>query len=164
MGLLKTLLVGRPDGIRAKLRGLQRSDKPASPGTWPAETPEERQSSGVNVGGKNPMEPPRDVTPPEGFEVAMHVDALSDGELTEVIMGGTAIAICRLGDEYHAMSNVCPHAGGPIGDGSLEGDKVTCPYHGWRFDVKTGASSVNPDVKLPIFDVAIEGNAVCVKF
>ena len=85
---------------------------------------------GVTAGGANAVEPPKDVTPPDGFEVVLHKDALSPGEVTEVIIGGTAIAIANVDGEFHALSNACPHAGGPLGEGQLEGSLLRCPYHG----------------------------------
>lgn len=54
------------------------------------------------------------------------------------------IAIFNVEGEIFALDNTCPHAGGPLGEGSLEGDMITCPWHGWKFYVKTGECQKNP--------------------
>lgn len=160
-GVVKAVVLGRPDGVRAKLRAVLRDFAGAAKA--PDRGPDVAAGSGVVAGGKKPTEPPKGVTPPEGFEVVLHKGALAPGEITEVILGGTAVAICNAGGEFYAVSNTCPHAGGPIGDGKLDGHTVTCPYHGWSFDVRDGKCFVNPDVTLPTFPTQVVGDAVCVK-
>jgi nitrite reductase/ring-hydroxylating ferredoxin subunit len=103
------------------------------------------------------------VTPPEGFEVVLHKDALDDGQITEVIIAGTAIALANVDGAFYAIQNECPHAEGPLGEGSMNGSMVTCPYHGWQFDVTTGDCLVNPEATIKGYPVQIEGDAVCVK-
>jgi len=68
-----------------------------------------------------------------------------------------------VGGKFCATDNVCPHRGGPLGEGTLDGSIVTCPWHGWRFDVNTGQSPVIPTAKVERFDCVIEGNDVKVK-
>lgn len=175
MGLLKTLLVGRPDGLRAQLRGILGLKKATSSADG---------SSSGGMGGGTGSEPPlpssathepaekalrlnreapRDVTPPAGYEVVLHKDALEPGKIIEVIIGGTAIAVARVGNEYFAISNKCPHADGPLGEGTLDGHIVSCPYHGWTFDVRDGACKTNPYALVPSYPVQVVGSAVCVK-
>ena len=108
-------------------------------------------------------EPPRGVTPPEGFEVVLHVDGLKPGEVSEVIAGGTAICVANVDGTYHAVSNTCPHADGPLGEGALQGTKVLCPYHGWAFDVTTGACETNASSSIEVFEVQVKDDAVCVR-
>lgn len=62
---------------------------------------------------------------------------LEGGKLVEV--GGQKIAIFNLGGKYHAIENTCPHRGGPLAEGMLAGEEVICPWHGSRFNIKTGA-------------------------
>ncbi len=119
--------------------------------------------SGVVAGGKQAKEPPKAVTPPDGFEVVLHREALAPGEVTEVILAGTAIAICNIDGGFHAVSNTCPHAGGPLGEGKVVGNSVVCPYHGWGFDVADGRCSVQDDIHLPVYEVRVVGDAVCVR-
>jgi nitrite reductase/ring-hydroxylating ferredoxin subunit len=51
----------------------------------------------------------------------------------------------------HAVSGACPHAQGPLADGSLDGAVLTCPFHGWTFDVRTGHCLVDPTNPVPVF-------------
>ena len=57
---------------------------------------------------------------------------------------GRGIALFNVGGELFALDNTCPHAGGPLGEGTLQGDLVRCPWHGWRFNVRTGRCVKNP--------------------
>ena len=165
MGLVRNLVFGRPNGIRAKLWGLvggpaedtspsssysaPRSDEPPPP---PAEA----------ALGLSP-EPPRDVTPPDGYEVVLHKDALETGRVVEIIIGGKAIALAHTDEGYRASTNECPRAGGPLGEGELNGVVLTCPYCGWTFDLNKGVCLTNTSAAFTIFDVQTVGEAVCVK-
>lgn len=64
-------------------------------------------------------------------------EGLKGGKLVKA--AGEQIALFKLGDGYYAIENTCPHAGGPLSEGPLAGDVVTCPWHGSRFNVMTGA-------------------------
>ena len=161
MGMLKKLIYGREDGFRAGLRrAVFGGEKNADT------TPNSAYSSPTYTAAVAPvekkLEPPRDVTPPEGFEVVMHKDALAPGNVVELIAGGMAIAVCNVDGEFFAMNNACPHAEGPLAEGSMDGSVVTCPYHGYSFDVKTGACQTNATVTLTTYQVAVKGDAVCV--
>lgn len=57
-----------------------------------------------------------------------------------VTVAGRRIAVFRTDDGYHALAADCPHAGGPLQDGLVADGCVTCPLHGWRFDLASGAS------------------------
>jgi nitrite reductase (NADH) small subunit len=52
---------------------------------------------------------------------------------------GVQIALILLEGEIYGIENVCPHMEGPVGEGQIEGCRITCPWHGWQFDIKTGA-------------------------
>ncbi len=73
------------------------------------------------------------------------------------------VAVFNVEGKFHCTTNVCPHRGGPLAEGELEGTVVTCPWHGWRFDVTTGASPVNPAAKIETYPVRIEGDDVQVQ-
>lgn len=161
MAFLKSLLIGRPNGLRSKIlsaAGLRPAAPPSPVGAGTTAPPEPAERS---LGLKK--EPPRDVTPPEGYEVVLHKDALEEGRIIEIIIGGRAIAVANVQGTFHAISNACPHAEGPLGEGSLDGAIVTCPYHGWQFDVTNGTCKTNPYAKVPTFPVQVVGKAVCVK-
>lgn len=164
MGLVRTILLGRPDGIRSKLRrAFGGGSEDTSPGSaYSAPRDDAPPPPAEAALGLHP-EPPRDVTPPDGYEVVLHKDALKPGKVTEIIIGGTAIAVANADGTFHACTNSCPHAGGPLGEGTLEGGELTCPYHGWSFDLKQGVCLTNGDVEFLTYDVQVVGDAVCVR-
>ncbi|MEK6983403.1 MAG: non-heme iron oxygenase ferredoxin subunit [Nanoarchaeota archaeon] len=90
------------------------------------------------------------------------VSDLKPGENKVVNVNETEVALFNVDGEFFAITNSCMHKGGPLGEGVLEGDVVTCPWHGWRFNVKTGISPVMPTAKIPIYQVKLEGNDVMV--
>lgn len=165
MGMLRTLLIGRPDGLRARLfgggagRSTEPSSSPKARPSAPAAPPVVPAEKALRL----KKEPPRDVTPPEGFEVVLHKDALETGQIIEIIIGGTAIAVANVGGTYHAVSNTCAHAEGPLGEGTLDGHVVACPYHGWQFDVRDGSCLTSPQGRIASYPVRVVGDAVCVK-
>jgi len=55
-----------------------------------------------------------------------------------VTVNGTRMALVRVGEAVHALSDECRHQGGPLGEGSLKGTRLACPWHGWMYDVRTG--------------------------
>jgi nitrite reductase/ring-hydroxylating ferredoxin subunit len=67
-----------------------------------------------------------------------HVNDLEDEEMIVVEVDDEEILICRVGDSFHAISNICSHAYVELSDGELDGCFVTCPLHFSQFDVRTG--------------------------
>lgn len=65
-------------------------------------------------------------------------DELNDGEGQVVEAGGHTIALFRVDGAFYAIGNECTHAGGPLGEGDLDGTTVICPWHGARFDITSG--------------------------
>ena len=67
------------------------------------------------------------------------------------------IALFNLDGHIFALDNTCPHAGGPLGEGSIEGEHVTCPWHGWKFHIPTGVCQKNPtpSLNVPCYEVRI---------
>jgi nitrite reductase/ring-hydroxylating ferredoxin subunit len=88
---------------------------------------------------------------------------LNPGEGKTVSAGDRELALFNVAGQFHCVDNTCPHRGGPLGEGTLDGTVVTCPWHGWRFDVCTGVSPVVPTAKVDCFEVVIEGKDVKVK-
>ena len=62
-----------------------------------------------------------------------------------VQVDGTEIAIFVVDGNVHAFANACPHEGNPLHEGDILGDTLTCAYHGWRFDLGTGACLVGEE-------------------
>jgi nitrite reductase/ring-hydroxylating ferredoxin subunit len=86
-------------------------------------------------------------------------EVLEGGKLVDV--AGQRIALFKVGDGYCAIEDTCPHAGGPLSEGPLAGDVVTCPWHGSRFNVRTGAVLTPPaDRGVKSFPVRVTDNDV----
>lgn len=88
---------------------------------------------------------------------------LEEGRGTIVEIQGNSIALFEVNGQIYAIKNVCPHAEGPVGEGDLEEKVVTCPWHGWQFDVTTGANEMNPDTKVETYPVKVEGEDILVQ-
>lgn len=88
---------------------------------------------------------------------------LTDGFGMVVQADGQDLALFKVAGALYAIHNVCLHKGGPLGEGTLDGAVVTCPWHGWRYDVTTGANPVNPAVQVQSFPVKVEGTDVYVE-
>lgn len=91
------------------------------------------------------------------FVKVANIADLPPDSLQEVQVGENYYAICNVAGEIHAMSGVCLHRGGPLGQGALHGTTVVCPWHGWEWDCRTGANSFDPDQKVATFPVKVEG-------
>jgi len=80
----------------------------------------------------------------------------------EFSCGNKEICIANVNGTYSAMDNVCLHQGGPLGQGTIDGGKVVCPWHGWAWDPKTGAAAHNPNAKLSVYPIKIENGDVLI--
>ncbi len=88
---------------------------------------------------------------------------LQPGEAKVIEVQGKTLALFNVDGRFYALDNTCLHRGGPLGEGELEGPVVTCPWHGWRWDVTSGANTNNPAVKVACFPVKVEGTSVFVE-
>ena len=70
-------------------------------------------------------------------------EAIDEGSAIEVIAGTQIVAIFRLEGVLYALDGMCAHQGGPIAQGTVEGGCVTCPWHGWQYELKTGIQTIN---------------------
>ncbi len=84
-----------------------------------------------------------------------------EGRMYEI--NGRQIALFKVKGKFHAIDNVCEHQGGPLADGELEGCVVTCPWHGWTYDVTSGESPDSPATKVERFEVSVSGDDVLVR-
>ena len=72
------------------------------------------------------------------------------------------VALFNVAGEIHALDGICPHQGGPLGKGTLESCIVTCPWHGFQFDVTNGQNVASPSLVQDRFDVKIEAGEIYV--
>lgn len=98
---------------------------------------------------------------PSLYRVAT-VDDLESGTSTVVDVDGEQVALFNVDGEFHALSNVCPHQGGPLGQGRVEDNCVYCPWHGWQFDVETGEHVQGEDT-VGTYDVVVEDDEILVR-
>jgi nitrite reductase/ring-hydroxylating ferredoxin subunit len=76
---------------------------------------------------------------------------------------GKTLALFNVDGVFYAMDNACAHRGGPLGEGDLDGTIVTCPWHAWRWDVRSGENANNPALRVACFPVSVENGAVFVE-
>ena len=79
----------------------------------------------------------------ERYRIASRSE-IAPGTGKVVVAGGRVLALFNVVGEFFAVDNSCPHRGGPLGEGHLTGKIVTCPWHGWQFDLASGVSPLNP--------------------
>ena len=91
------------------------------------------------------------------------VDDLPPGSTQEVVHAGRVIALFNVGGEIFALDGVCPHQGGPLGKGTLRDKIVTCPWHGWQFDVESGINQITHTICQPRIPLLRVGNRICVR-
>lgn len=84
------------------------------------------------------------------------------GSAKTVDVKGKPVAVFNVGGSFYAISDACAHRGGPLGEGELDGKIVTCPWHGWRYDVTTGANEMNPAIAVERYQIKIEGDDLSV--
>jgi len=85
------------------------------------------------------------------------------GQCKTVSVNGTDLALYNVSGTFYATANACPHRGGSLGEGMLEGQLITCPRHGWQFDVTTGCLANNPQAKVATYPARVDGDDVLVQ-
>lgn len=99
---------------------------------------------------------------PPPFTRLAGADEIPPGTARSFPHGRYEVALFNVGGEFFALENSCPHQGGPIADGWLEGAMVTCPWHGWCFDVRSGKMSLGDFARVTKFAVRREGDSIFV--
>jgi NAD(P)H-dependent nitrite reductase small subunit len=97
------------------------------------------------------------------FHTVCKVTELPAGEGKTVVVGEKIIAVFRQGDEVFAIDDFCPHMGASLSGGYVEGNIVTCPWHGWRFRITDGVWADNPRIKIGCFRARVVGDDVQVE-
>ena len=98
----------------------------------------------------------------DGFVRVAKTADVPPGSAKVVVVHGHVVALFHVEGSFHAVSNVCLHRGGPIGEGEIDGTRVTCPLHGWQYDVRSGRNLANPAARLRVFPVRLDGDDVLV--
>ena len=95
------------------------------------------------------------------FKKAASKSEIQAGTGKTVELEGQAIALFNVGGTFYALSNTCAHRGGPLGEGDLAGNQVTCPWHGWTYDVTSG-NATHTAASVKTYQVKVEGDDVLV--
>lgn len=98
---------------------------------------------------------------PEWIKVAQ-VDEIPEGTGLEVMAGDRIVALFRCEERVFALDGICPHSGGPLAEGKVINQIVTCPWHGWQFNVTNGRHCLNANLTQPRFLVRVENDNVFV--
>ena len=93
--------------------------------------------------------------------VRIPLSSLDSGGRAVIVVGGKEIAVFVVDGEAHAFANACPHEGNPLHEGDVRGDKLICAYHGWMFDLETGACLVGEEAA-QTYVAEIQGDDVVV--
>lgn len=86
---------------------------------------------------------------------------LAAGQGKTVQVGDKTVALFNIAGEFCAIDDACAHMGGPLGEGTLSGGVVTCPWHDWKYDVKSG-SCLAPKAQVKVYPVKAEGDDILV--
>ena len=90
-------------------------------------------------------------------------DDCPPGSALELVASDRIVALFNVDGQFHALDGVCPHQGGPLGKGELKGSIVTCPWHGWQFDVSSGQHQTSASLVHPQFPIKVEDGVVFVQ-
>lgn len=77
-----------------------------------------------------------------------------------VVVDRREIALFNVGGTFYALDNTCPHQGGPLAEGWIEDETVTCPWHAWCFRLRDGKMTLGDYASVDAFDVQVEGDDV----
>jgi ferredoxin-NADP reductase/nitrite reductase/ring-hydroxylating ferredoxin subunit len=100
----------------------------------------------------------------EDFVKVADTKDIQPSHMKEVQANGENICVVNIEGKYYAIGSICTHEGGPLADGKLEGCEVECPWHGSKFDVRTGEVTSPPASEPePTYEVKVDGNSILVK-
>lgn len=88
---------------------------------------------------------------------------IGPGELRSLETDGEKIVLYNVGGDFYATGGTCPHQGGPLGGGLLEGKVVTCPWHAWQFDIRDGRALYDECFSIGRYPVIVEGTDIFIE-
>ena len=94
------------------------------------------------------------------FVTVARVEDVPPGELRTVRAGDEEIALAHVDGAFYATQAACIHLQGPLGQGWLDGTVLTCPWHGWQYDVRTGENEFDRAIRLRTYEVRVEDGNV----
>jgi nitrite reductase (NADH) small subunit len=87
-------------------------------------------------------------------------DEVAPGTATRVRAGDLELALVRVGDDFYATAGACLHLLGPLGEGRVEDHVLTCPWHGWQYDIRTGLNEFDHAIRVETYEVRVEDGDV----
>lgn len=100
----------------------------------------------------------------EDFVKVAETEDIQVSQMMAVEVNDEKICLANVNGKYYAIGNVCTHMGGPLAEGKLEEYIVQCPWHGSRFDIRSGEVVRPPAMKPePIYEVKVENNDILIK-
>jgi glycine betaine catabolism B len=100
----------------------------------------------------------------EGYTRVASTDEVPPGVTRKVLVDRKDVLLANVDGRYYAIGNVCTHEEGPLDEGMIHGFEVECPWHGSRFDVRTGQVTQSPaDAPEPTYEVTVEGKNILLK-
>lgn len=97
------------------------------------------------------------------FQRVAFIEEVPFGSMRAFVVEGRKIAVFHTTEGFFAADNSCPHRGGPLAEGDLRGLEVTCPWHLWSFDVRSGATPVSPELCLVRHEVHVDGERILIR-
>lgn len=92
----------------------------------------------------------------EYVRICLQSEIPAAGEAREFTAGGRAFCVANVNGTISVLDGVCPHEGGPLGEGIVEEGRITCPWHNYSFDLRTGMAEGDPDLKAEAFEAVVE--------
>lgn len=114
----------------------------------------------------------------DSYHFVVAADAIDPGERVLVDIQDREIAVFNVDNTFHALSNYCIHQGGPVCEGTVtgtvtedddglkyekDGEIVSCPWHAWEFDIKTGRHLARPQYRLPTYEITVVDGKIYVR-
>ena len=103
------------------------------------------------------------VAEPKAAKPTLRADDIAEGAAKLVRVKGDEMAVFKNNGKLYGVQNICPHEGGQLCKGWIEGGEVVCPLHGYKFDLTTGACSTDPSLKVKVFRLITHGEQVVVE-
>jgi nitrite reductase (NADH) small subunit len=99
----------------------------------------------------------------EWLKLCNRTELPAEGTAKEFTVLGATLCVAMIDGKPLALDNVCPHRGGPLSEGTIEGNKVVCPWHQWEFDLATGSTGEGSDTKAITYALRQDGDTVLVE-
>ncbi len=96
----------------------------------------------------------------DDYVTAARVADVAPGTGKAVVVGDREIALFNVDGCFYALENTCPHQGGPLAEGWIDGAEVTCPWHAWTFKLADGTMTLGEFARVDTFGVVVEGDDV----